>query len=96
MNLHIKGVDVASATFKRDAGKLDPACRQLLADALADLTKYPQPARLQLEKLKGYRNPNIYTIHFTPNNSHKASFEYKEGIAIMRRVGTHRAIDRGP
>lgn len=96
MNLRIQGIDAGRAVFQRDFKALDDRCRQLLIEALQDLIKYPQPGRLRLEKLSGIRNPYVYTIHFTRNHSHKASFEYKEGIAIMRRVGTHRAIDRKP
>lgn len=45
---------------------------------------------------RGYRNPNIYTIHVTPNHSHKASFELRDDVAVFRQVGTHKELDRAP
>lgn len=96
MRLCIKQLDLVSAAFKRSVQRLSPDIRAQLQQALKDLKKDPQPGRLKLEKLQGYKNPFIYTIHFTGNNSHKLSFELKGDVAVMRRVGTHRKIDRCP
>lgn len=96
MRLCIKQLDLGSAGFKRSVQRLGPEIRAQLQQALKDLMKDPQPSRLKLEKLQGYKNPSIYTIHFTGNNSHKLSFELKSDIAVMRRAGTHKQIDRCP
>ncbi|MGJ8513149.1 hypothetical protein R84981_002758 [Carnimonas sp. R-84981] len=80
-------------SFLREFKKLSPAIKSEAAKAIEDLTVFPQPARLRLEKLKGLKNPDIYTIHLTRNHSHKASFEIRGKTAVMRRVGTHKQID---
>lgn len=56
----------------------------------------PPPARLRFEKLTGYKNPSIYTIHVTRNHSHKLSFELVGNVAVLRKIGTHKEIDRAP
>jgi hypothetical protein len=54
------------------------------------------PGRLRFEKLSGYKNPAIYTIHVTANHSHKVSFALLGTTAILRKIGTHKEIDRAP
>ena len=54
------------------------------------------PGRLDLKKLSGYRNPNIFTITIGGNHAYKLSFEINNGVAILRRVGRHKEIDRSP
>lgn len=96
MKLHIDSIDTGRKSFINSARKLPDNLKEELREALKDLKKYPQPGGLKLEKLSGYRSPGIYTIHFTGNNSHKLSFELDGTTAILRRVGTHKAIDRSP
>lgn len=61
---------------------------------LRDLLKNPRPHGLAFEKLKGYKRPDIYTIHVTGN--YKISFEIKGDLVILRRVSDHDTIDRKP
>lgn len=95
MNLIIRTLEVPER-FKKALAKLPEDIKALAKQALKDLKKSPQPGYLKLEKLKGYRRPDIYTIHFTGNNSHKISFEMDSDKAVMRNVGTHKLIDRNP
>lgn len=83
-------------SFKRDLKKLSPEILDAAKQAMKLLLSEPQPAKLRLEKLKGYKRPDIYSIHITANHSHKMSFEIRGTQAIMRRVTTHREIDRKP
>ena len=76
--------------------KLDPTLRAFAADALAGLLNNPMPNAIRFEKLKGNNKPPIYTIHLTPNHSHKASFEIVNGVAKLRRIGTHKQVDNSP
>lgn len=96
MNRKIDKIEAGSACFKRCVKRLSAEVKEALISALQDLKRDPQPARLRLEQLSGYRRPDIYTIHITTNHSHKASFEIDGTTAIMRRVGTHKEIDRTP
>lgn len=82
--------------FERDYHKLPENIREEVKERLRLLLEDPRPARLRFEKLSGYRNPNIYTIHATNNHSHKISMEIADGIATLRRVGSHKKIDDKP
>lgn len=85
--------------FKNDYQKLPLEIRQQAKDAIDLLMKTgspPFPRSLKFEKLSGYRKPNIYTIHLTPNHSHKASFELRGDVAVFRQIGTHKELDRAP
>lgn len=95
MNLIIRSLEVPER-FKKALAKLPEDIKELAKQALKDLKRNPQPGYLKLEKLKGYRRPDIYTIHFTGNNSHKMSFELVSDKAVMRNIGTHKLIDRNP
>lgn len=83
-----------SNRFKRDFKKLDPALKNRLKDKLEDLLKNPMPPGLGFEKLKGYSDPDIYTIHVTGN--YKISMEIVGTLAKLRRVSPHDDIDRLP
>lgn len=96
MKLIIRSLDVSSNRFRKALAKLPEEIRLLAKQALKDLLGHPQPGYLKLEKLKGYKRPDIYTLHFTGNNSHKMSFEIIADQAVMRSIGTHKLIDRAP
>lgn len=97
MNRKISGIDINSyPSFKGSYSKLPDNIKTYVLSALDVLLLNPQPKRIRLEKLRGNNKPSIYTIHVTPNHSHKLSFEIKGDIAILRRVDTHKVIDRAP
>ena len=96
MNRKITKLDLGRTSFTRSLKGLPQDVLDCLQEALIDLLKDPQPKRLRLEKLESIKNPGVYTIHVTPNHSHKASFEIEGTTAILRRVGTHKLIDRTP
>ena len=83
-----------SKRFHKDYDKLPVVLRDLVDAKLQDLTQIPRPAGLRFEKLKGYADPDIYTIHVTGN--YKVSLELLGGDAFLRRVGDHNDIDRAP
>jgi len=84
--VHIKAWK-KSKRFHRDYDKLDIEMRDLVDGKLQDLTKPILPTGLDFEKLKGYSNPDIYTIHITGN--YKASMEINGDCAFLRRVANH-------
>ncbi len=94
--IRITAVDFTAPRFKRELRAIPPEIQRLALIALQDLVRQPIPKRLRFEKLSGHKNPSIYTVHVTPNHSHKASFELVGTIAVMRRIGTHKEIDRVP
>lgn len=83
-----------SRRFHREYDKLTIEQRDLVDQKLQDLVKQPMPAGLRFEKLKGYANPDVYTIHITGN--YKASMEIVGEDAFLRRVAPHDEIDRAP
>lgn len=85
--------------FDTDYKKLPPELKQQTKKAIKKLlesSKPPFPLSLRFEKLNGYKNPSVYTIHVTPNHSHKASFELRGDVAVFRQIGTHKELDRSP
>ena len=85
--------------FDNDFRKLPPNIKQLTKEAIQLLVRHgqsPFPKSLRFEKLGRHKNPNVYTIHVTPNHSHKVSFEIRGEIAVFRQVGTHKELDRNP
>ncbi len=93
----IRAIDATTYTaFAASVKRLPEDIRGYLVEAVKDLKNDPQPKRLRLEKLKGNNKPPIYTIHITPNHSHKLSFELSGDVAVLRRVDTHKVIDRKP
>lgn len=82
--------------FKRDYKKLSPELQQATKNAIRDLLVDSIPGNRRFEKLRGYRDPSIYTIHVTSNHSHKISFEINGDIALLRRISSHKEIDRVP
>lgn len=85
---------VPKESFKKDYKKLDLKLQQRVDAKLKDLLKNPHVHGLAFEKLKGYKRPDIYTIHVTGN--YKISFEIQGDRAILRRVSDHDTIDRKP
>jgi len=82
--------------FEKDYRKLDPDLQNEVDECLKDLLKNPMPNSLKFEKLSGHKNPNIYTVHVTGNNSHKISMEVDGDVATLRRVRKHKPMDRAP
>lgn len=83
-----------STSFQRQFKKLPQDIQKILPDIFRDLLKNPRPSGLRFEKLKGYKKPDIYTVHITGN--YKLSFEINGSDAKLRCVGNHNDIDRRP
>ena len=79
--------------FQERHQRLPPELQKQLREVLGNLLENPVPASVRLEKLAGN---DLYTIHGTRNHSHKLSFELEGSTAILRRVRTHKEIDRAP
>jgi mRNA-degrading endonuclease RelE of RelBE toxin-antitoxin system len=82
--------------FKKELNALSPDLRTQVDEVLSQLLQYPIPRGLRFHKLNGYRNPCLYSVTVTGNDSHKVSFSIDGNIAVLRRIATHRRIDRNP
>ncbi len=95
---HAGGADIELVTpkkrFKRDYKKLSPQLQEKVDKKLKQLLDTEQVNSLRFEKLQGYSDPDIFTIHVTGN--YKISMEIEGNNAILRRVSTHNEIDRLP
>lgn len=62
---------------------------------LIDLGRDPLPAARRAHSVtpRGQR-PQVYTVDVTRNKSHKLSFHIEGTMAVLRRAGTHKLIDR--
>ncbi len=83
-------------SFRKDLKKAPPDVRKAVADALEELLKNPQPAKLRLHSLTGCFNPKILKIDVMPNRAWQITFEMDGSTAILRRLGPHKTIDRRP
>lgn len=82
-------------SFERDFSRLTPDIQKLAQDCISDILKDPMPgARRAHNVTPRGQKPTIYTVDVTPNKAYKLSFHMEGGTAILRRVGTHKAIDR--
>jgi hypothetical protein len=93
--LQIKEVKTLQS-FDKDYKKLSLEIKKQANERLKSLLENPLPKKLRFEKLKDHKNPAVYTIHVTANHSHKASMEIKGEVAFLRRIGTHKKIDKEP
>ena len=96
-----KSIDASLPGFKKSLAKcpIRDAVTTALVDILrhvTDLENPTIPGKYDFKKLRGYSNPNVYTIMIGGNHAYKLSMEIRDECAILRRVGTHRMIDDGP
>lgn len=82
--------------FKKQYKKLEPSLRAAAQQAFKDMYKDPLPASLRFHSLNGYKNPRLFTVDVCSNKSHKISFEIDGETAILRKIATHKEIDRSP
>ena len=89
-------VDASPTGFQRSFKKLSPEIKELVYTAIKELYGDPIPRRLDFKKLKTHRNPSVWTVTISGNHAYKMSMEIRDGVAILRRVGTHKQIDDNP
>lgn len=82
--------------FESDAKSLDPETATALRDALKLLKANPRAKSLRLHPLSGYGKPTIWKIDVFTNRSWQVTFELIGNVASLKRVATHKAIDRDP
>lgn len=81
-----------SEQFKALLEKQSPEVKAAARQAVKDLALDPHPKKYRLEK----QTTEAWTIHVTRNHSHKLSFELVGDTATLRKIGTHKEIDRAP
>lgn len=82
--------------FESDVKGLDHETAQALVEALKLLQANPRAKRLRLHTLSGYGKPTIWKIDVFANRSWQVTFELTGSVASLKRIATHKAIDRDP
>lgn len=82
--------------FEKDFKALPVDLQAATRDAIHDLFKSPIPASRRLHRLRGFKNPKIFTIDVLTNHSYKISLEISGEVANLRRVASHKVIDSAP
>ena len=82
--------------FDSDFKSLPKNIQEAAKEAIRDLLKDPIPRSLRLHALSGYKNPKVFTIDVTSNHAYKISLEITGPKANLRRIGTHKVLDRAP
>lgn len=80
--------------FKKDYKSLSPDLQNAVNDCITDLAKDPLPASRRGHRINSGQFPKVFSVDVLPNKSYKLSFEIDGTQAMLRRVGTHREIDR--
>lgn len=83
-------------TFDRDFRRAPAEIQAAAKNAIRELVRYPQPNKLRLHSITGCFDPRILKIDVLPNKSWQITFEMDGSVAILRRLGRHRQIDRNP
>jgi hypothetical protein len=93
---HVPQIRVIRRTdrFEREIKALKPDILEAAKEAIKDLQKDPIPTSRRLHKLGGYKNPKVYTVDVLSNHSYKISLEIDGQTATLRRIATHKEIDR--
>lgn len=75
--------------------KLAPDVRAAVGECINDLERDPIPSSRRPHSVtpRGQR-PVIYTVDVFSNKSYKLSYHIEGRVAVLRRVGTHKQIDR--
>lgn len=80
--------------FKRDYDRLPVDIRQQVNDCIRDLAKDPIPTSRRAHCIDRASKPKVFSVDVTSNKSWKLSFQIEGQVATLRRVGTHKEIDR--
>lgn len=81
--------------FAKDYKRLPVDIRRLVDDCINDLALDPIPNSRRPHSISpAGRRPQVFSLDVTTNKAYKLSFELDGNCAVLRRVGTHREIDR--
>lgn len=85
-----------SERFKAEFKALAPDVQTASKEALDLLLTHPSAKTLRLHTLTGFKKPTIFKIDVFTNKSWQITFELNGGVAELKRVSTHKSIDRAP
>jgi hypothetical protein len=86
-----------SDRFLQDYKRLPPDIQVASDECLKAFSQDPLPPgrRPHSVSAKGER-PKVFSMDVLANKSWKLTWHLEDGVAVLRRVDTHKAIDRKP
>lgn len=85
-----------SERFKDELRSLPPDVVEAVRSALKELQRHPRSKSLRLHPLTGLPKPTVWKIDVFTNHSWQVTFELNGTTAELKRIGTHKSIDRDP
>lgn len=85
-----------SERFKLELQKVQPDVAKAAMEALELLQNNPLAKSLRLHPLTGLPKPTVWKIDVFANHSWQITFELKGTTAELKRIATHKSIDRDP
>ena len=85
-----------SERFKSELRDLPPDVIEAVRAALKELQRHPRAKSLRLHPLTGLPKPTVWKIDVFANHSWQVTFELNGTTAELKRIGTHKSIDRDP
>ncbi len=85
-----------SERFASDLRSAPAEVQGAALEALRLLQANPSAKSLRLHTLKGMPKPTVWKIDVYANHSWQITFELNGTVAELKRLGTHKTIDRDP
>jgi hypothetical protein len=85
-----------SERFRSELRGLPPDVARATKDALELLQHNPRAKSLRLHPLTGLPKPTVRKIDLFANHAWQVTFELNGTTAELKRIGTHKSIDRDP
>lgn len=85
-----------SERFASDLRSAPAEVQRAALEALRLLQVNPSAKSLRLHTLKGMPKPTVWKIDVYANHSWQITFELNGTVAELKRLGTHKTIDRDP
>ena len=85
-----------SLRFAADLKSAPADVQQAALQALNLLVLNPTAKSLRLHPLKGMPKPTVWKLDVFANHAWQITFEINGTIAELKRLGTHKTIDRAP
>ncbi len=85
-----------SASYQQDIQAAPADVKKAVAGVLQKLLANSNSGSLRCHTLSGYGKPSLFSVDVFANHSWKMTFTMDGAIAELRRLGTHKVIDRDP
>ncbi|WP_146033757.1 hypothetical protein [Alicycliphilus denitrificans] len=85
-----------SDRFASDLRSAPAEVQRAALEAIRLLQTNPGAKSLRLHNLKGMPKPTIWKIDVYANHAWQITFEMNGQVAELKRLGTHKTIDRDP